>query len=56
MISCSQLVHRFEQFNGDCNALYHNWMDNLSQLSRQVSYGERISMYGYILDKIYGES
>ena len=30
MISCSQSVHGFGQFNKDCSALPHNWKDDLS--------------------------
>ena len=44
------------QSHRDCSALPHNWKDDLSYSSRWVSNGECTNVYGFILDKIYGES
>ena len=56
MISSSQLIHGFGHSYKDCSTLPFNWRDDLSWSLGWVSYGECTSVYGYILDKTYGES
>ena len=56
MISSSQLIHGFGHSYKDCSTLPPNWRDDLSWSLGWVSYGECTRVYGYILDKTYGES
>ena len=53
---CSQPVHEFRQPIRGYSAPPPNWRDGWSWLLGWVSHDECISVYGYTLDKTYGES
>ena len=55
-MTCSQSIHGFMQPIRGCRVPPPNWWDGWSWLSGWVSHDECTSMYGYTLDKTYGES
>ena len=55
VISYSQSIHGFRQSNRDCSVIPPNWRNILYWPSEWVSYDECTSIYGYTLDKTYGD-
>ena len=55
-MSSSRPIYGTRQSIRGCNAPPLNWRDNLSRSSRWASHGNFTNVYGYTMDKNYGES
>ena len=54
-MTCSQPIHGSRQPIRGYSVLPPNWRDDWFWLLGEVSHGECTSVYGYTLDKTYGE-